>query len=890
MRVPYTWLKDYVEIEMTPEELADRLTMAGLEVDRVDYGWPKVVTAEIVWLERVKGSDHLSATRVTTGTQELSVVCGAPNIKLHDKVPLALVGAKVGGIEIAEKKAMGVLSQGMLCSPRELGLSDDHAGILILPPETPLGVPLGKIIGEPVIELDIKAHRGDLFCMTGVAREVSAFTGKALKLPEVAVKEKGTAASKLMKLEVRDPDLCPRYTARVIRDVKIGPSPQWMADRLTTAGMRPINNVVDITNYVMLELGQPLHAFDYDKVADHTIVVRRANPGETLTTLDGVTRHLTPEMLLITDPAGPNVIAGIFGGERVEVSETTTNVLLEAAHFNPTSIRRTSTALGLRTESSGRFEKGPDVELTAVAADRAARLLTELAGGTVAPGRVDFYPNPVKPRTLKFDPAQVEWLTGMQVTRGEVLDSLRALGFGVAEAAGDANDPLPATAPTWRGEVDEKLRTLGFGMAEAPDVHSPLTVTVPTWRGDVEESADLVEEVARIVGYNRIPSLLPVGPLPAEHRDGDYEREHAVRDILVGVGLTEVMTYPLTNKPAMVRLLPGGVSGEEALLSAPVVADEAGAQTVATRGAARQIERRQLEAVAERLPAITLRNPLSSEHDALRLTLMSGLLDVLRENAKHEEAGLWLFEVGRRYLPTAELARGDGLAQERRTLGIALAGPLAINWQEKPHPADFYDLKGTLEALLGALKVADFRFVAAQHPTFHPGRCAVLEVAATTAVGDDAGEGSVAAPVYMRAAVLGEVHPDVAERFDLAERTYLAEVDLERLFSAAPGWLHYRSIARYPAARRDLAVIVDDATPAADVRAAIQVAGGDLLREVRLFDVYAGEGVPTGRKSLAYAVTFQSPERTLADVDIENGMQSIVAALRAAFGAELRGA
>src|SRR5579863_9546188 len=340
MRIAYEWLKEYVDIEISPEELAHRLTMAGLEVDRVEYPWPGVVTAQITWLERIKGSDHLSATRVTTGRgPELSVVCGAPNIKQGQKVPLATLGTKIGENVIGEKRTMGVVSQGMLCSPRELGISDDHDGIYILPPKTPLGVPLGKLMGNAVIDLDIKAHRGDLFCMLGVAREVSAFTGKPLRSPKIDVGASGgrpatgTPVDQLMKLEVRDPDLCPRYTARVIRGVKIGPSPEWMQRRLIEAGMRPINNVVDVTNYVMLELGQPLHAFDYAKVADHTIIVRRAEPGETITTLDDVTRRLTPEMLLITDAAGPTVIAGIFGGERVEVGEGTTDVILEAAHF-----------------------------------------------------------------------------------------------------------------------------------------------------------------------------------------------------------------------------------------------------------------------------------------------------------------------------------------------------------------------------------------------------------------------------------------------------------------------------------------------------------------------------------------------------------------------------
>ena len=865
MRAPYSWLKDYVDIDLSPEELANRLTMAGLEVDRVDYGWPGIETAEIIWLERVKGSDHLSATRVTNGTEEFSVVCGAPNIKLHDKVPLARVGAKVGDITIQAKKAMGVLSEGMLCSPRELGISDDHSGILILPRETPLGVPLGKVVGEAVIDLDIKAHRGDLFCMVGIAREVAAFTRRALRQPQIELREKGTPASKLMKLEVRDPDLCPRYTARVIRNVKLGPSPQWLADRLTLAGMRPINNVVDVTNYVMLELGQPLHAFDYDKVADHTIVVRRAVPGEELTTLDGVTRKLTSDMLLITDPAGPNVIAGIFGGARVEVDDGTTSVLLEAAHFNPTNVRRTSVALGLRTESSGRFEKNPDIELTAVAIDRAAQLIAQLAGGSVAPGRVDFYPEPATQRHIAFHPSQVEWLTGMTVTRSEAIDSLRALGFGVEEPEDTTEDLLH--------------------------------ITVPTWRSDVDESADLVEEVARIVGYDRIPSIVPAGPLPPALHDEWFPLEDLIRETLVGAGLTETMTYTLTSRATMAKLLLSATPGEELLLTAPVPAagdgaDRANAVAPAPAGAgARAVERRQIEALAERLPAITLRNPLTSELESLRLTLMSSLLSVVRENSKHEDTGLWFFELGRRYLPTAELAAGTGLADERRTLTIALSGPLTQSWLGA-RDADFFDLKGTVETLLGSLHVSSYRFIPAQHPTFHPGRAALLQVLAVTdnaapADGPGASRAIIEAN-WQTAAVLGEVHPEVAERFDLQKRTYLLEMDLERLFQAVPLRVLQQPIPRYPAAQRDLAVVVEQTVPAAEVLATIRASAGELLRDVRLFDVYTGEGIPPGKKSLAYALTYQSAERTLTDQEVEQAQQSVVKALAERLGAVLR--
>ena len=869
MKAPYSWLREYVDTGIGPEELAERLTLAGLEVDRVEYPWPGIVTAQIIWLERVKGSDHLSATRVTTGEEEFSVVCGAPNIKLHDKVPLARIGARVGEIVIAEKKAMGVLSQGMLCSPRELGLSDDHNGIYILPPDTPLGVPLGQVIApdQAVIDLDIKAHRGDLFCMVGIAREIAAFTDTKLRPPEISVKEKGTAASKLMKLEVRDPILCPRYTARVMRGVKIGPSPQWMADRLAAAGMRPINNVVDITNYVMLELGQPLHAFDYDKVADHTIIVRHAEPGETITTLDDMTRQLTPEMLLVTDPAGPNVIAGIFGGARVEVSDETTNVLLEAAHWNPTGIRRTSVALALRTEASGRFEKNPDITLTTVALDRAAQLIQQLGGGTVAPGYVDFYPEPISPRVIEFHLDQVKWLTNMEVTPGEAIRALTHLGFGVTEQPGESGEVM-------------------------------LRVDVPTWRGDVEESADLVEEVARIVGYDRIPSTIPAGPLPAPIDDPWFAREEEVRDILLGAGLTEIQTYPLVSRVAMAKTLVGAAPGEELLLAEPTPIGQSDGANAGTANAAltasssRALQRRQIEAVAATLPAITLHNPMSVEMEALRLTLLPGLLSVLRENAKHTDSGLWFFEIGRRYLPTPGLATGDDLANERRTIGAVISGPVARGWQrEREHDADFYDLKGVVELLLRTLHIQRYRFTPTRHPSFHPGRCALVEALDLTP--DTAPRRREKAEVgasaqWLALGVLGEAHPEVAQRFDLSQRIYAMELDMERLYSVATAAPLHSGFSRYPAAQRDLALVVNRATPAAEVMAAIRASGGELLRDVRLFDVYAGQGIASDRQSLAYTLTWQAADRTLTDAEVERSEAAILKALADRFGAERR--
>ncbi len=887
MRVPLRWLKEYVEVEMSPEELANRLTMAGLEVDSVEYlgqHWDKIVTAHVLWAERIKGSDHLSATRVTDGTRELSVVCGAPNVAAGQKVALAQVGAKIGDLVIQPKKAMGVLSEGMICSPRELGLSDEHMGIYVLPPETPVGVPLREVLGETIIDLDIKAHRGDLYCMIGIAREVAAFSGKQLHTPAIKVTEHGRPASELMSLVVEDSDLCPRYTARVITGVKIGPSPHWLAERLAHVGLRSINNVVDITNYVMLEYGQPLHAFDYDKVAEHRIIVRRARAGETIKTLDGVERKLTSEMLLITDPNGPTGIAGVMGGSTSEVSDTTTNILLEAAHFKATNIRRTAVALGMRTDASSRFEKGVDPELTAVAADRAAQMMVELAGGTVAPGRVDFYPEPVQRRKLPFTPDEVEWLTALRVTQDEIVQRLGALGFGV----------------------------------EPEENSARVLVTVPTWRWDIEESADLVEEVAREIGYDKIPSTIPQGELPEPLRVSWFEREEFVRDVLVGRGLTETVTYPLTSRATMAklfspqllaagnagvgtlllsgpdsvaRLAPPLPTGTSALQAPPLPTGTSALQAPPQPAGTSALQAPPQSGVAlapEQVPAIVLANALSSELEAMRLTLMGSLLTVLRENAKHESAGLRFFELGRRYLPTPEMAEGTGLAEERRTLGIVLSGPAEISWAGAARDADFYDLKGVVESLLAALKVSRYRFTAIQHPTFHPGRCALLEVA----VANDAPAQALAetgAGAWQRVGILGEVHPEVQEAFDLPRRAYLAELDLERLYAGVPGRITYQGFSRYPAVTRDLAMVVGQEVPAQAVQTLIWATGGALVRSVALFDVYTGEPIPAGKKSLAYTVVYQSNERTLTDQEVDALQGRIVAEIAQQLGGTLRG-
>ncbi len=848
MRVPLSWLKEYVDIQMSPEKLAHTLTMAGLEVETLDYigaSWgDKIITAQITHLEKVEKSDHLNYTHVNTGHGELGVVCGAPNIKLGDKVPLALVGAKVGDITIGESKKMGYVSQGMLCSPRELGLGNDHSGIYILDAGTPLGERLSDILGEVVLDFSIKAHRGDLSSIIGIAREVAALTKQELRIPQPIIHEQGKPATEMAQVTVEDSKLCPRYSARIVSNIQLGPSPSWMGRRLLAAGMRPISNVVDITNYVMLEFGQPLHGFDYDLVRQQHIIVRHAHEGETLTTLDDVKRKLTPDMLLITDPEGPTAIAGVMGGAISEVNGKTSTVLLEAANFNATNVRRTSTALGLRTDASGRFEKGLDPELTIVGANRAAQLMVELAGATVNPDVIDVYPTPVKPRTIAFSVHEVEWLTGMKVTQGEAIDALRALHFKV-EADPD--------------ELGEKM-----------------LVTVPTYRGDIEEGADLVEEVLRIIGYDTLPSTIPTGPLPEPLAESWFDREQEIRTRLISAGLNEIITYTMTSRARMVNIL-----AQVDALSARFLLSSETTSSNGKQEAAVVSHKSNGQAPAafdiQSIRAVVLTNPLSSDLEAMRLTLMSGLLETMQENSKRNTSGLRFFEIGRRYLPSDDVHKQP---DERRSIGIALCGPAEISWiAELGRPADFYDLKGVVETLLDGLHIAHYRFTPTQHPTFHSGRCALVEVSRLSGTGEE---------VFSPIGVLGEVHPLVQQRYDLPHRAYLCELDLEMLYATVPARLTYQPISRHQELTRDLAIVVDQQLPAQEVRDVIVANGGGLLRSVTLFDVYTGEPIPAGKKNLTYSLVYQASDRTLTDAEANKLQEKIVSALHDRYNAVLR--
>ncbi|MCX7707838.1 MAG: phenylalanine--tRNA ligase subunit beta, partial [Anaerolineae bacterium] len=693
------------------------------------------------------------------------------------------------------------------------------------PDDAPVGTPLADYLGDAVLEFSVKGAFGHLQSVIGIAREIAALTGQPLRYPvawaDQAAQRELVSDADFTGIVIEDPDLCLRYSAAFIENVKIGPSPFWMQQRLIRAGMRPINNVVDVTNYVMLELGQPLHAFDYALLQQRaggrpTIIMRRAHPGEHLTTLDGVDRALDPDMLLITDTAGAIAVAGVMGGANTEVSEATTDVLLESANFNFLSIRRTSQMLKLNSEAANRFGKRVDPELTVKALDRACDLLAGLAGGSPRPVYGDVYPGKPQPCTIELDPAYVNRLLGVEIPVAEMVRILKALEFRVemgTRGHGDTESVLPMSAS------------------------SHLSVTIPSHRQDVRIPADLAEEIGRIYGYDRLTPTLLADELPPQRRNLPLEGEEKVRDVLVGAGLDEVITYSMID-----------IRDEEKLKGKSQAAAE-------------------IPGLAE--PSVTVLNPLSVDRAHLRRTLLTGLLTTARANLRFTDR-VAIFEVGRVFH-----ARPDQpLPAEPRRVAALMTGPRETStWlTHDAGPLGFFDLKGVAETLLERLHLTDVRWERFEHPVLYPGRTARLLVN-----GADVG-------------LLGELHPSTRAAFDLPEQPVVVmEFDLDALLA---GWGKphaMNEISTQPPVYEDLAVVVDDAVPAAQVEALIRQSGGKLLADVRLFDVYRGAQVPQGKKSLAYALTYQAPDRTLTDEDTRKVRAKIVARLERELGATLRG-
>lgn len=829
MRVPFSWLKEYVAWEGGVEEVAELLTMSGTEVEGIDWvGAPRdpdnlarFVVGKVVTRERHPNADKLSVCTVDVGERHggvRQIVCGADNFAAGDVVAVSLSGAVLeNGLRLKKANLRGVESDGMMLSEQELGYEEKSPGIAVLPADWPVGALLQDYlpVSEAVLELELTSNRPDCFSVYGIAREVAAASGARLAPPPTAgpAVRGGAPAEQSVAVEVVDADLCPRYGALVVRGLEVGESPAWLKARLTHAGMRPINNVVDVTNYVMLAWGQPLHAFDAAKIRGGTLVVRRARPGERIVTLDGVERTLDGEMLVIADVERPLVIAGVFGSVDAEVDERTTDVVLEAANFSGASILRTELHTGIRSEASNRFEKGLDPHMVPGGLDFAARLFAELCGGTVAPGMLDVWQAPPAPRRLAYRPAKADALLGYQVPADEQAALLRRLECEVEEGAGTA-------AATW-------------------------TVTPPTFRPDLEREVDLIEEVGRLAGYDRAPETLPL------HRTaGGLTRpqlmRRAVRRALAGCGLDEVITYAFVAADAVAPLgLPAGDA---------------------------------------RLEPVRLSNPMSADQAVMRTTLLPGLLAAVRENVARLNDPPNLFELGRVYLwdepvPAPEHAAEPGavLPREAEALGIVLSGPVfPENWTGLGRPTDFFTLKGVVEVLLREVGL-EGRFTAlgddaARYPYLHPGKAARVDVPGAPALG-----------------VLGTLRPDVAAAYGVEDvPAHVAELDLDRLAAAAGRTVAFEDLVTYPPAVQDLAVVVDRTVPAADVVAIARKAGGKLTAEVRVFDVYEGDPVPKGKRSLALRVLMRSAERTLNDKDIATVRARIVGALEREVGATLR--
>ncbi len=831
MRVPLSWLRDYVEVDLEPESLAARLTLLGMEVkgiERRGSEWRNVVVGELLAVDKHPRADRLSLTRVTTGGETLEIVCGATNIAVGQRVPVALPGAVLPGdrrIERTEK--MGVVSNGMLCSGDELGLTGDADGILILAGDTPIGASLAELYGDVVLDVDVKPNRGDALSIIGIAREVSAVTGADVRWPAIDVEETGGPIEERLRVEVQDERLCPRFVGRWVSGATVRPSPDAIQMRLLAAGMRPVSNVVDASNYVMVELGKPIHTFDAAAVSGGRIVVRSARPGERLETLDHVDRELTPEALVIADERGPIGIAGVMGGAGSEVSDATTEVVIESAIFDPVSIRRTAFRYALRSEASLRFEKGQEFRLARIGADRTARLIREWAGGEVARGRVDTHPDEPEPRRFAFRPARVNRLLGTSLSADEQRETLARVG-------------IETEAPS---EAVEVPVALGAAPTRAPaPAAEAILATIPTWRRDLDIEADIAEEVARVRGYEMTGATLP-DTVPPSWTASPLGLRDGLRRALVGAGLTEVVTYALVSRRHL----------------------DAFTWTVADEQAAG-------EAAREGTP-VGVVNPLSLDHSLLRQSLVGSLADVISTNVRHGVTDVAAFEIGKGY------GRVDGEGTEWWRLGMSLAGAFESgSWNRPARAADVDDAKGLVELLAEVLGASRPRYEPlTDEPILHPGRSA--------RVGAAFDDGSIAI-----AGVLGELHPRLIAAWDLrVERLVVAELSIAGLSGGSPRVPRVAAPARVPAVERDLAIVAGEGTAAAQVAAVIEAAGGDRLVAATLFDVYRGKPLAPDERSLAYRLRFAAGDGTLDDEDVEAVVAGIVAALEAEIGARLRG-
>jgi phenylalanyl-tRNA synthetase beta chain len=830
MKVTLNWLKQYVDFNWSPEETTERLTLLGLEVEgvqKISGEFEGIVVAQVLTRDPHPNADKLSLCRVNDGQGERQIVCGAQNFKAGDKVPLILPGASLPPkpgekqpFTIKVGKIRGVESHGMMCSPQELGLPDAVDGLLILRADAKVGQPfaeyLGRSGGDVVYDLEVTPNRPDLNSVIGIAREIAAVTGNPLKLPAVSLAPGGSPVGDLIRVRIEDAELCPRYTARVITGVKVGPSPDWLRSALEKVGVRSISNVVDVTNYVMLECGQPLHAFDYHLVgqasrlsqtsgregdrrdACPTIVIRRAAAGEKFKTLDNQERALTNEMLLIADEQKGIALAGVMGGANTEINDRTVDVLIESAYFNPTNIRRTSKALGLRTESSYRFERGADVGIADWASQRAAQLILETAGGQLADGVVDAYPQPIQPRQVTLRHSKFNELVGITLQPEEMEFYLGQLGLK---------------------RLNRQARPVGESSSA-----EPATFQIPTWRVDLKRETDLIEEIERLHGLGKVPATPPRGAIGTNAFDAVHDLIAEVRRILTGLGL-----------------------------------DEAQGQTLISKSEIRSSKPEEMVALA---------NPLSADMDVLRPSLLPGLIHSLRHNVTHQNHDVSLFEVGRVFQRVA------GSLKEERRVAIALTGrrvPGFWSGEERDTKCDVSDLKGLCEDMLEQFGLRGLVF------TRRPASTELFLESATIALGGKLPLGE-----------LGQLAPVLAKKYDLRDPVWLAELNLDLLIARRNAGRSFKPLPAYPSVRRDVAMLVAESVTHDAVLQTVKQAKAANLEGVELFDVFRGQGVPEGQKSLAYAFTYRGADKTLTDVEVTAAHDKVVAALKTQLQATMR--
>ena len=806
MKASLQWMNEYVPLDLNrpAQELADELTQAGIPVEEVlsmDPGLKKIYTGKIVEITKHPDADKLQVCQVQCLSEDgeeitKQIVTAATNVAVGQIVPVAYHKSRLAdGTEIKKGKLRGVVSEGMFCSVAEFGISSDLVrpeeaqGIYIFPKGTPIGLDIKEalMLDDTVYEFELTANRADCFSMVGLSREFGIMTNQKALFPVIMVNENGESIEGKASVAIEAHDLCTRFTSRLVTNVTIEPSPLWMQNRLRNSGIRPINNVVDVTNYVMLELGQPMHAYDYDCVADHTLIARRAKAGETLTTLDGNERELNESMLIIADTKGPIGVAGVMGGLTSEVTDKTTNVLFEAAVFNGPSIRRTSKVLGMRSEASGRFERGVNHKYTAYAIDRAAQLLQQICPSCkVSVGVIDVYPEPVEQRTVTFTAEQINDYLGTSIEKDRMVDILTKLEFGITES----------------GDTIEAL--------------------VPTWRDDVTVMPDIAEEVARIVSYDNIAPTIPVAILSSGGMTPKKALTKDVTHYLAHAGLSQIITFSFMHKDGLTNMmLPEGDS---------------------------------------RYTAIPILNPISEEFPYMRTTLVPAVIEAAKRNIAQQNKDLWLFETANVYEPKA-LPLTEVPHERPMACGIMMGKVTEAAWNQVQRDTDFYDVKGVVDGLLAKLGLTQYDIQPSSESYYHPGVSAHYTVNGVTI------------------ANYGELHPQVVKNFDLSGKVYMFEIDLEAVLSIIVPPFRYQSFSKFPGTSRDLAIVAPVSVTSGDIVALIKEHGGEYLESVSIFDVYEGEHIEAGYRSLAYNLQFRSMEGTLNDEDIDGAIQAIIDAL-----------